>query len=63
MVHRQRSRPNPTKVHVISKTLIPLFIANVCAFLGFTKYYKTFIHGNAKIARLLFDLMKKVLAF
>ncbi len=63
MVNQQRSKLDPIKVHVISKKLIPLFIVNVCVFLGLTKYYKTFIHGNAKIARPLLDLIKKDLAF
>lgn len=36
---------------------------NVWAFMGFIKYYKTFIQGYAKIVSPLFDLTRKDLSF
>ncbi len=43
VVNEQGSRPDPTKVRVIFNFLIPSSIMNVQAFLGITRYYKTFI--------------------
>jgi hypothetical protein len=42
-VDEQGSRLDPTKVCVVFNFLIPSSIMNVWAFLGFTRYYRTFI--------------------
>jgi hypothetical protein len=62
VINQQGSKPDPIKIHV-SKFPIPLSITNVYSFLGLLGYYKSFIHGYAKIATHLFDLTKKKLAF
>jgi hypothetical protein len=63
VVNQQGSKPDPIKIHVVSKFPIPLSVTNVHSFLGLVGYYKSFIHGYAKITTHLFDLTKTILAF
>ncbi len=53
------SYPDSKKVTNVKGFPILKFITNVRAFLGFTRYYKRFILGYAKIVELLFDLTEK----
>jgi len=48
---------------VVSSFFVPSSIMNVWVFMGFIKYYKTFIQGYAKIVSPLFDLTRKDLSF
>jgi hypothetical protein len=54
---------DPTNIQAISQFPVPFTITNVHSFLGLTGYYKSFIHGYAKIFSTLFELTKKDLPF
>jgi hypothetical protein len=58
-VTKQGSYPDPKKVQVVKDFLVPRSVTNVRAFLGLTRYYKNFVHGNAKIVVPFFNLTKK----
>jgi hypothetical protein len=62
-VVNEQIKLNPTKMCVVSNFFIPSSITNVWAFMGFIKYYKTFIQGYAKIVGPLFDITWKDLSF
>jgi hypothetical protein len=63
VIDQQGPQLNPTKICVISKFPILVFVINVRSFLGLTGYYRSFIHGYAMTIIPLFDLTKKDLAF
>ncbi len=54
---------DPTKIQAISQFPVPFIITNVRSFLGLTGYYKSFIHGYARIFTTLFEVTKKDLPF
>jgi hypothetical protein len=55
----QGAYPNLKKIQAVKDFPVAMFVTNVRAFLGLTRYYKNFVHGYAKIAIPLFYLTKK----
>ena len=52
-------RMEEEKVKVVLDWPVPKSVKDIQKFLGLANYYKRFVEGFAKIARLLYELTKK----
>ena len=59
MLEPERIKIEEAKVKVVLDWSVPKSVKDIQKFLGLANYYKRFIKGFAKIARLLHELTKK----
>jgi hypothetical protein len=57
------TRPNLKKIKALTRYHVPIFITNVRAFMGLTRYYRNYIRGYFHIAIPLFELTKNDIMF
>jgi len=55
----ERIKIKKEKVKAVLNWLVPKSVKNVQKFLGLANYYRRFVKGFVKIARLLYELMRK----
>jgi hypothetical protein len=60
IVGKGQLRMDPKKLKGVADYPVPKTPTDVCAFLGFTGYYRYFIQGYSQITRPLIDLTKKM---
>lgn len=52
------TQPNLRKIKTMTKYHVPIFVINVKAFLGLTRYYRNYVRGYSYIAIPFYELTK-----
>jgi hypothetical protein len=63
MVSQEGIQPDPGKIEALLHFPTPKNVTSVRSFLGLTGYYRKYVKGYSKLARSLFELTRKDVAF